>query len=109
MVPIDPKINRILRKLSAKKFRMEENHSDRHFYGNSDQHSEQNELPRMQESTLGDYWRPIVNENYSGIRRQPIVANNFELKASLISMVQQKQFGGYDSEDPNGHISNFLE
>ena len=63
----------------------------------------------MQESTLGDYWRPIVNENYLGIGRQPIVANNFELKASLISMVQQKQFGGYDSEDPNGHISNFLE
>ena len=33
----------------------------------------------------------------------------FELKASLISMVQQKQFRGHTSEDPNWHISNFLE
>ena len=49
----------------------------------------------------------MVNENYSRIRRQTIEANNFELKPSLISMVQQ--FGGHPSEDPNGHLSNFLE
>ena len=40
--------------------------------------------------TLGDYWRPMVNENCLGIRKQPIDANNFELKASLISIVQKK-------------------
>ena len=48
----------------------------------------------------------MINENYLGIREQPIDANNFELKASSISMVQQKQFWGYSSKDPNGHISN---
>ena len=40
---------------------------------------------------------------------QPINANNFELKPALISMVQQNQFGGHSSEDPNGHMAYFLE
>ena len=90
-----------------------EGNSDRHDDGNSDQHSdgnsEQNEFPGMQERTVGDYWRPVVNENYSRIRRQPVDANNFKLKASLISMVQRKQFGGHASKDPHGHISKKLE
>ena len=51
----------------------------------------------------------MVNENYLGIRRQTIDANNFELKPSLISMVQQQQFGGHPSEDQNGRLSNLLE
>ena len=51
----------------------------------------------------------MVNENYSGIRRQAINANNFELKPGLIAMVQQQQFGGLPSEDPHNHLSSFLE
>ena len=50
-----------------------------------------------------------MNGNYSRIRHQSINANNFELKPTLISMVQQQQFGGNPSKDPNGHLSNFLE
>ena len=37
---------------------------------------------------LRDYFRPVVNDNYSGIHCQPINANNFELKPTLINMVQ---------------------
>ena len=51
----------------------------------------------------------MVTKNYSRIRRQSIYANNFELKASLISMVQQQEFGGYPLKDPDEHISMFLE
>ena len=51
----------------------------------------------------------MLNENYSRIRRWTIDANNFELKPSLISMVQQQKFEGHPSKDPNGHLSNFLE
>ena len=72
-------------------------------------HSNQNEMPGIREPTLGDCWRPMMNEDYSGIRRQPIDGNNFELKPTLISMVQQQQFGGSPSEDPNGYLSNFLQ
>ncbi|XP_065628545.1 uncharacterized protein LOC111994101 [Quercus suber] len=66
---------------------------------------EQNAQPR----TLKDYVRPIVNDNYSGIRRQTINANNFELKPALISMVQQAQFSGSPLDDPNIHLAMFLE
>ena len=51
----------------------------------------------------------MTNENYSGIRQQFINVNNFGLNPSLISMVQQHRFGGHSSEDPNAHLSSFLE
>ena len=63
----------------------------------------------LREPTLGDCWRLMMNEDYSGIRLQPIDANNFELKSRLINMDQQQIFGGSLSEDPNGHLSNFLQ
>ena len=41
--------------------------------------------------------------------RQPLIeANNFELKPALITMVQENQFIGHQSEDPNEHLSRFL-
>ncbi|XP_057495663.1 uncharacterized protein LOC130780659 [Actinidia eriantha] len=59
--------------------------------------------------TLKDYVRPVVNDNYSGIRRQTINANNFKLKPDLISMVQQAQFSGSPLGNPNIHLAMFLE
>ena len=84
---------------------MEDHNSDRFSNG----HSDHNEMPGLRESTLGDCWRPMMNEDYSGIHHWPIDANNFELKPTLINMIQQQQFGGSPSEDPNGHMSNFLQ
>ena len=43
-----------------------------------------------------------MNDEYSGIRHQPIDANNCGLKPALISMVQQQQFGGSPLEVPMG-------
>ena len=41
--------------------------------------------------------------------RQPAIeANNFELKPALITMVQQHQFIGHPSEDPNEHMGRFM-
>ena len=51
----------------------------------------------------------MMNEDYSGIRHQQIDANNFELKLTLINIVQQQQFGGSPIEDPNRHVPNFLQ
>ena len=42
------------------------------------------------------------------MRQIPIEANNFELKSALITMVQQHQFTGYPSEDPNEHLGSFM-
>ena len=40
---------------------------------------------------------------------QPITANNFELKPTLINMVQLNQYRGLPHEDPNVHLATFLE
>ncbi|KAI3465183.1 hypothetical protein Pfo_021846 [Paulownia fortunei] len=50
-----------------------------------------------------------MNQNCSGIARQPINANNFKLKPALISMVQQNQFGQSTVEDLNAHLAMCLE
>ncbi|GKF12213.1 reverse transcriptase domain-containing protein [Tanacetum coccineum] len=36
-----------------------------------------------------------------------ITVDNFELKHGLLTLVQNKQFFGYDKEDPNAHIRYF--
>ena len=64
-----------------------------------------NEQPRI----LRDFAIPTVNGANGSITRPAITANNFELKPALIQMVQQIQFGGGPSEDPNIHLENFLE
>ena len=42
------------------------------------------------------------------MRQFAIEANNFELKPTLIIMVQQHQFTGHPSEDPNEHMGRFM-
>ena len=82
---------------------MEDQNSDRFSEG----HSDHNEMPGLRELILGDCWRSMMNEDNSGIRYQPIDANNFELKPAMINMVQQQQFGGSPLEDPNGLVKCF--
>ena len=58
--------------------------------------------------TMEDFWRPIIQDEYSAIRQPTVDANNFELKPTLITMVQQQQFTGHPTEDPNEHLGRFL-
>ena len=58
--------------------------------------------------TMEDFWRPIIQDEYSAIRQPVVDANNFELKPALITMVQQHQFTGHPTEDPNEHLGRFL-
>ena len=76
LLPFDPKIKITLFKLKKAKSeytKMEDHNSDRF----SDGQSDHNEMPGLRESTFGDCWRPMMNEDYSGIQHQPIDANNF--------------------------------
>ena len=57
---------------------------------------------------MEDFWRSIIQEEYSAIRQPNVDANNFELKPALITMVQQHQFTGHPTEDPNEHLGRFL-
>ena len=57
---------------------------------------------------MEDFWRPIIQEEYFAVRQPAIEANNFEMKLALITMVQQHQFIGHPSEDPNEHMGRFM-
>ena len=65
------------------------------------------EVPQERD-TMEDFWRPVIQDEYSTVRQPTIDANNFELKPALITMVQQNQFTGHPSEDPNEHLGRFL-
>ena len=59
-------------------------------------------------NTIEDFWRPIIQDEYSAIRQPAIEANNFEMKPAFITMVQQHQFTSHPSEDPNEHMRRFM-
>ena len=58
--------------------------------------------------TMEDFWRPIIEEEYSAIKLPTVDENNFELKPALITMEQQHQFTGHPTEDPNEQLGRFL-
>ena len=37
---------------------------------------------------MEDFWRPVIQDEYSTMRQPNIEANNFELKPALIIIVQ---------------------
>ena len=57
---------------------------------------------------MEDFWRPVIQAEYSAVRQPAVEANNFELKPALITMVQQNQFTGHPTKDPNEHLGKFL-
>ena len=67
-------------------------------------------VPPMEdlEKALRDYAFPPVGIP-PVIRRPTMQANNFELKLITLKLIQNIQFMGLPNEDPNTHISNFIE
>ena len=57
---------------------------------------------------LHDYALPQASVITSSIVSPVVEANNFELSPALISFVEQQQFGGHPSENPNAHLRKFL-
>ena len=57
---------------------------------------------------MEDFWRPVIQDEYSAVRQPTIEANNFEFKLALIIMVQQHQYTRHPSEEPNEHMGRFL-
>ena len=43
------------------------------------------------------------------IRRPPIQANNFEMKVVTLQMLKNIIFHGFKSENPNMHLTSFIE
>ena len=87
LIPADTELERTLRSLRKTKraenaAMAEEGH---------DQTEEQRTTARRPPiiDTMEDFWRPIIQEEYSAIRQPTVDAKNFELKRALITMVQQ--------------------
>ena len=60
------------------------------------------------EKALRDYALPHARIPQM-IRRPAIQGNNFEIKHITLQLIQNIYFMGFPNEDPNTHISNFLE
>ena len=57
--------------------------------------------------------RDFISSHFQG-DQNPIVtlaitANNFEIKSTMIQMIQNSQFSGLSYKDPIGHMTRFLE
>ena len=107
LLPIDTEIERTLlnlRKITSVESRNMVNKRERlQAIPEEEEEVERNQRP----NTMEDFWRPIIQE-YSAVRQPAIEANNFELKPTLLTMVQQHQFIGHPSEYPNEHMGRFM-
>ncbi|KAL0462055.1 UNVERIFIED_CONTAM: hypothetical protein Slati_0093100 [Sesamum latifolium] len=57
-----------------------------------------------------EYSFPTADGTISSIALPTVQANNFEIKPSIIQIIRSSvQFSGLSEEDPNKHLSNFLE
>ena len=60
-------------------------------------------------NTMEDSWKSFVQDKYLAIIQPAIDVDDFELKPALIRMVQQNQFTGHPTENPNEHLRRFLK
>ena len=58
--------------------------------------------------TMENLWNSFIHNKYSAIKQPAIDASDFELKPALIIMVQQNQFAGHSTENPNEHLGRFM-
>ena len=106
-MPLDTEIERTLRGLrKVKSAEIEEMEDERVTQAVNQEFTA--EVPQERD-TMEDFWRPVIQDEYSAVRQPAIDANNFELKPALITMVQQNQFTGHPTEDPNEHLGRFLK
>ena len=61
-----------------------------------------------EQNTMEDLWKSFIQDKYLAVKQPAINANDFELKPALIAMVQQNQFTGHSTENPNEHLGRFL-
>lgn len=66
-------------------------------------------VEEQNQKQLKDFALPSNEEPHSSIVNPAIVANNFELKLTLLQIMQQNQFAGLPTENPNQHLKVFIQ
>ena len=107
LLPLDTELERTLRNLRKVKRAESTTMADKRERMQPILEETEAERPQRQ-ITMEDFWRPVIQDEYSAVRQPPIEANNFEFKPALITMVQQHQFTGHPSEGPNEHMGRFM-
>ena len=86
LLPVDSELERTLRSLRkvsrAEKATMEDERIDQ-----TVEQETTTKRPSIQDINE-DFWRPVIQAEYSAVRQPAVEANNFELKPALITMVQ---------------------
>ena len=100
LLPLDTEIEKTLRNLTKVRA-AEEAIMVEHREGNHNILVIATDRPQQRQRTMEDFWRPVIREEHSIVRQPLIEANNFELKPTLITIVQQNQFTKHLSEDLN--------
>ncbi|XP_048604632.1 uncharacterized protein LOC125582144 [Brassica napus] len=60
-----------------------------------------------QDRAIGTHDEPNIHGHRAGIRAPAVENNNFEIKSSLINMIQSNKYHGLALEDPLDHLDNF--
>ena len=87
LLPVDSELERTLRSL-RKVSRVEKATMSDERIDHTVEQETVAERPPIQD-TMEDFWRLIIQAEYSVVRQPAVEANNFELKPALIPMVQQ--------------------
>ena len=58
--------------------------------------------------TMENLWNSFIHNKYSAIKPPAVNVRDYELEPALITMVQQNQFAGQSTENPNEHLGRFL-
>ena len=86
LFPVDTELERTLRSLRKVSRAEKATLADERIDQTVEQETKA-ERPLMQD-TMEDFWRPVIQAEYSAVRQPVVEANNFELKPALITMVQ---------------------
>ena len=125
LLPFDSKPERTLHRLRTETHVtqpeiMQHQVDARHIYDGDEPHVEQNgqnyRNPATTPFVQPDNPHMLIEEFslpptvvQSAIRRQPIQANNFELKGVTLQMLNNNQFHRLPTKNPNAHLTNFIE
>ena len=107
-MPLDTEIERILQNMRKITVAESKNMANQRLQTIPEEEEEEEVERNQRPNTMEHFWRPIIQDEYSAVRQPVIEANNFELKRTLITMVQQHQFTSHPSEDPNKHMGRFM-
>ena len=65
------------------------------------------QYPHRQARAIGTHDDPNIHGHRAGIRAPAVENNNFEIKSSVINMIQSNKYHGLALEDPLDHLDNF--